>query len=389
MKILQIAPAWIDTPPKEYGGTEWVISNLTSGLVSLGHDVTLFATGDSQSSGKLQYIFKKSLLKQGFDWKDALPVLMHYFEAFKNAKYFDIVHAHLSSTTDLMLLPLLSELTERGIPNLLTIHSRWPYDSTIEKIFLKFYAKNILAVNISQAMHKTLPKQFRDGGVVFNSIDFNKFMFYPKGKNYFTWLGKILPEKGIAEAIKIAKKARKQFIFAGVIDTHVERSMKYFKQQVKPLIDNKQIHFVGPANLKLKNQLLGGAKAFLNPIAWEEPFGMVVLESMASGTPVISYNRGAIPELIEDGKTGFLVKNEAEMVKAINQINKIDRQACRQHVENNFSTQKIAQQYLKVYLSEIKSHKMLRKRKVLRVGQGANTFRFRNTVPVALVLDIQ
>lgn len=387
MRILQIAPAWLDTPPQEYGGTEWVISNLVHGLTSLGHNVTLFATGSSKVEGKLQYVFKRSLLKLGFKWTDAMPALVHYFEAFQRASDNDVVHAHLSSTTDLILLPFLAELTKKGIPNILTIHSRWPYDPGFEKTLLKLYADKILAVNISVAMHKTLPKEFRDGGVVHNSLDLDKILFYPRSSNYLTWIGKIVPEKGVAEAIKIAKKAKERFIFAGVIDPYVERSIRYFKQSVEPLIDGKQIHYLGPANLKLKNQLLAGAKAFLNPISWEEPFGMVVLEALASGTPVISYNRGAISELVKDKETGFLVKNKSEMVKAISQVDQISRYACRQHVQENFSLKKIAKQYLDIYLSEIKFHKSLKKKKTMRSSNGLNTYRFKHAVPAVLPLN--
>lgn len=355
MKILQIAPAWVDTPPQDYGGTEWVIANLITGLSQLGHNVTLFATKNSKTKGNLKYVFKKSFLDQGIIWNAALPPFIHYHEAFKDAKEYDFVHAHLSSETDMVILPFLADLTERGISNLMTIHSRWPFDnySRMDKIFLKLYANKILAVNISKSMHKTLPKQFRDGGFVYNSLDISKMKFSPKGGKYLTWLGKMIPEKGIAEAIKIAKIAGEQFIFAGVIDEYREKSNHYFYSKVKPLIDGSQIQYLGRADLKLKNKLLGGAKAFLNPLNWEEPFGMVIVESMAVGTPVISFDRGAASEVIKNNKTGFLVKNKSEMIKAIAKISKIDRRVCRQHVEEQFSPKSAALGYLKLYRREM------------------------------------
>ncbi|MCL4366135.1 glycosyltransferase family 4 protein, partial [Patescibacteria group bacterium] len=339
MKILQVAPAWVDTPPKDYGGTEWVVANLIKGLSNLGHDITLFATKRSKTAGKTQYIFKKTFLEQNIPWSAALPALIHYNEAFAQASNYDVVHAHLSSETDLIIMPFLSDLTQKGIPNIVTIHSRWPFDtySKIDRMFLNLYAKKILAVNISLSMHKTLPKQFRDGGFVHNSLDITKMKFNHKGGNYLTWLGKILPEKGIAEAIKIAKIAGQKFIFAGVVDKHKVKSVKYFESEVRPLIDGHQVQYLGPADLKLKNKLLGGAKAFLNPIAWDEPFGMVIIESMACGTPVISFTRGAASEVIKDKETGFLVRNRAEMVQRLDQVDKIDRLKCRQHVEDHFS----------------------------------------------------
>lgn len=351
MKILQIASPWLDTPPKDYGGTEWVIANLVKGLSDLGHSVTLFATKTSKATSNPKYLFKKSLLAQGISWTAGLPAFLHFYEAFKEAFKYDVVHAHIASSTDLMVMPFLADLTEQGIPNVMTIHSRWSYDklSHMDKTFIKLYAKKILAVNISKSMHKTLPKGFRDGGFVYNSLDASKMKFSPKGGKYLTWLGKIVPEKGTAEAIKIAKAAGEQLIFAGIIDVCYEKSVKYWKEKVKPLIDGKQIQFLGPANLRLKNKMLGGAKAFLNPLKWDEPFGMVMIESMAVGTPVISISRGAASEVIKNNQTGFLVSSKQGMIKVIKRVGEIDRRACRQHVEDNFSPYRAALQYLKIY----------------------------------------
>lgn len=355
MKILQIAPAWINTPPKDYGGTEWSIANLTKGLVNLGHDVTLFATKGSQTPAKLAYTFDKSFLDQNIPWSAALPAFIHYHEAFKLAKDYDIVHAHLSSGTDMMLLTFLSDLTKQGIPNLLTIHSRWPYDkySQMDQMFLKLYGKNISSLNISKAMTKFLPDQLRHAGVLPNSINLELMKFNAKGGNYLTWIGKIIPNKGLKEAIIAAKKSKMKFIFAGVVDKFKQDSLAYFEQEIKPMIDGKQVIYLGPANLDLKNKLLGNAKAFLNLIHWEEPFGMVMIESMACGTPVIAFNRGAVPEILKHGKTGFIVKSLGEVIAAVGKVNKIDRRICRQHVESNFSNETIAKKAEEFYIKEI------------------------------------
>lgn len=369
MKILQIGPAWMKIPPEDYGGTEWVIANLIKGLSSLGHDVTLFSVKGSRVEGKINYIFKKGLLDEGIDWSAALPAFIHYHQALKNARKYDVVHAHLSSSTDLLLLPLLADLSDKGIPNLLTIHSRFPFDrySYMDSLFLKLYGRKILAVNISKSMQTSLPGQFRDGGFVYNSLDVSKMKFSSSEGKYLTWIGRIIPEKGTAEAIKIAKKTGEQLIFAGIVDQYDEKSVKYFKQKIKPLIDGRQIKYLGPADLKLKNKLLKGAKAFLAPISWEEPFGMVFVESMACGTPVIVYNRGAAPEIIKDGKTGFIVSDQQEMIKAVKRIKEIKRQDCRNHAEKYFLPEAAALKHQRIYEKEIARQTGVSRERIFRV----------------------
>ncbi len=361
MKILQIAPAWVDTPPKDYGGTEWVIANLVKGLAELELDVTLFATKASEADARIEYLFEKGLLSQDISWTAGLAAFLHFHEAFKQADRFDIVHAHLSSETDLITLPFLADLTEKGIPNLVTIHSPWPFDysSGMDKLFLNLYADKILAVNISSYMQKALPDGFRDGGFVYNSVDPSKMEFNSKSGNYLTWLGRIIPEKGTAEAIRIARMAGEQLIFGGIVDQYNPKSVKYWKEAVKPQIDGKQIKYLGPADLKLKNKLMGGAKAFLNPITWEEPFGMVIVESLSCGTPIISYKRGAMAELVKDGKTGFLVKSRSEMKGVIKRVSEIDRGACREDAERRFSPTTAALRYASLYKQEIQLHRNL------------------------------
>ncbi len=369
MKILQIAPPWIDIPPKDYGGTEWVIDNLVKGLEQLGHSVTLYATKTSTppKRTKLRYSFKKSLVDMYVPWEAALPPLIHFHDAFQLSDDYDIVHAHLSSQTDLITLPFLADLTKQGIPSVLTIHGHHPFDrfSNFDRQYYRRYAKYISVINISRTMAALTPKPFKKAGVVYNSIDLSTIKYSPKG-SYLTWIGKIIPDKGLYEAIQIAKKVGEQFIFGGLVDEYQNRSMRYFEEKVLPLIDNKQIIFVGPADLKVKNELLGGAKAFLNPIQWVEPFGMVMIESMAAGTPVISYDRGAACELIVDGKTGYLVETKNQMIEAVNKIDAIDREDCRTHIEENFTPRIAAQQHVKIYkkiIDKVSKRRKSRKKK--------------------------
>ena len=370
MRILQIAPPWIATPPSGYGGTELVIYNLCKGLFELGHDITLFATKNSSSPGELDYVFNKGLVEMDIDWSASLPPFVHYHQAFNKADEYDIVHAHLSSGTDLLILPFLSDLARAGKAALMTIHGHWPYDRNtyMDPYFKKLYAKDIAAISISRAMQKLLPNEFRDIGYIHNSLDLNTLSFRARpashtthssmrprrnDRDYLTWLGKILPDKGTHEAILAAKEAGERLVFGGIVEKYDKRSVEYFQTKVKPLIDDDQIVYIGPVDVKAKNKLLGGAKAFLNPIAWEEPFGMVIVESMACGTPVISYNRGAAPEIIKHGKNGFLVKNRKEMVKAIAAVDTIKRKDCRAYVEEKFSPIAAARKHIEVYQKEL------------------------------------
>ena len=390
MKILQIAPPWIATPPFGYGGTELVIYNLCKGLVELGHEITLFATKNSQSPDELDYVFNKGLVEMDIDWSASLPPFVHYHQAFQKAGEYDVVHAHLSSGTDLLILPFLSDLAQKGKAAVMTVHGHWPYDRNtyMDSYFKKFYAKDIATISISRAMQKLLPKEFRDIGYVHNSLDPNTLSFRARhgsytnksfygasrlrgnGMNYLTWLGKIVPDKGIHEAILAAKEAGEQFVFGGIVEKYDKLSVDYFQTKVKPLIDDDQVIYLGPLDVKAKNKLMGGAKAFLNPITWEEPFGMVMVESMACGTPVISYNRGAAPELIKNGKNGFLVRNRKEMVRAIARVDTIKRKDCRKYVEEKFSPIAAAKKHIEIYQREIA--KMDIERYIVRSEQSAS-----------------
>jgi glycosyltransferase involved in cell wall biosynthesis len=383
MKILQIAPPWIATPPAGYGGTELVIYNLCNGLVALGHEITLFATKNSQSPGNLDYIFNKGLVEMDIDWTASLPPFIHYHQAFQNADTYDVVHAHLSSGTDLLVLPFLSDLAQKGKVAVMTVHGHWPYDrnSYMDPYFKRLYAKDIATISISRAMQTLLPKEFRDVGYIHNSLDLSTLAFRARPRTntnksaqaetqlhgqggYLTWLGKIVPDKGTHEAILTAKEAGEQFIFGGIVDKYDKQSVDYFQTKVKPLIDDQQVIYLGSLDVKAKNKLMGGAKAFLNPIAWEEPFGMVMIESMACGTPVISYSKGAAAELIKNGKNGFLVKGRREMVKAIAKIDTINRKDCRKYVEDKFSPTAAAKKHIEIYQREIARLKIEEKVKV-------------------------
>jgi glycosyltransferase involved in cell wall biosynthesis len=358
MKILQIAPPWIATPPTGYGGTELVIYNLCEQMVTMGHEVTLFATKNSKTSAKLKYVFDKGLYEQGLPWNGALPSILHYQQACKlfSEGDYDIAHLHLSSQTDLMLLAFLSELKK---PYVLTIHGHLPFDryTNFDEFYFDTYASKVSAVNISQTMHDYMPKQFKSDGFVYNGMEVEKMTYNPNPGKYFAWIGRIVPVKGLHHAINVALKTGEKLFFAGTVDLqNTDGGLDYFNNLIKPHIDGEQIKFLGEADFEIKNQLFSNAKAFLNPIDWVEPFGMVMIEAMGCGTPVISFDKGAAKELVLNEETGFLVRDEDEMIEAMSKIHLIDRAVCRNHVLQNFTARASAEGYLKIYHQKVKQH---------------------------------
>jgi glycosyltransferase involved in cell wall biosynthesis len=356
MRIAQIAPPWLPIPPKNYGGTESVIYNLVEELVAQGQDVTLFAPGDAKTSAKLVSFFPNSILGKKGDWGMHLKAFYHLQKALEYVKAhkFDILHTHLSSSTDLYLFPLTASL---DIPHVTTLHSNFPFDhhgaddkaGDADQYYMDWAScVPLVAISENAREQEKMPVHFVD--VVYNGIDMSQFP--PPGKkreNYLVWLGRFVPEKGPHLAIEAAKRVEVPLILAGTIDRYLKASANYFHEQIEPQIDNKQIKYIGPVNMKRKVSLLRRAHAFLNPIEWEEPFGMVMVEAMALGCPVISFARGAAPEIVKDGETGFLVQNLDEMVEALPQIDEIDREETRLYVERNFSAKVMAEKYTEVY----------------------------------------
>lgn len=364
MKIAHIAPPWIRIPPKNYGGTEIVLYNLVEEQVAQGHEVTLFAPGDAKTSARLVSFFPKSLLEEGVPWTAHLQA---YYHMYKSIEYiyehdFDIVHTHLSSSSDLYIFPLTAPLTT---PHVTTLHSRFPFDRAqtwlgeADKYYME-WAPAVPIVAISESAQAEVPYPLNFVGVVHHGIPMQQFV--PSTKkvgNFFVWLGRFVPDKGTHLAIEAAREAGVKIVLAGTIDRHQQDSINYFHQVIKPQIDHEQVRYVGPVNMKEKISLLSRARAFLNPIEWEEPFGMVMIEAMALGCPVISFARGAAPEIVIHRKTGFLVHDVAEMVRFIPRIDEIDRGVTRMHGERNFSSRVMAEKYVKTYKKVIKLAKEL------------------------------
>jgi glycosyltransferase involved in cell wall biosynthesis len=325
-------------------------------LVRRGHDVTLFASGDSKTSAKLVSVYPKAVnyeaiqqmlspLARNLQWMNSFPVFYHAVKAFEQAGEFDIIHDQ-TNYVGLFFARLIKT------PVVSTYHGsfRNAEESPIEKQLLEAYKDhNWIAISDSQRKQTSIPLHF--AGVVHHGIHVEKFPFSEKPGEYLVWLGRITPRKGIKEAIMAAKMAKERLVIAGVVK---ERDAEYFRTEIEPLIDGKQIVFIGPVDHEKKVEVLQHAKALLYPISWEEPFGIVMLEAMACGTPVIAFRRGAVPEVIVHGETGFIVETEKQMVKAIQDIEKIRRITCRQHVATHFTVGKMTDSYEELYRNVLK-----------------------------------
>jgi len=355
MKIAQIASPWIAIPPKNYGGTENVLYTLVEEQVAQGHKVTLFAPGDAKTSAKLVSFFPKSLLAAGESWQAHLKAYYHFHCTVEYLKEhdFDVVHTHLSSAADLYLYPLMASL---ATPYIATLHSPFPFDTApksqlgrADDYYMSWLAA-VPMVAISESARAQAPQDLHFVGVVHHGLSLNDFRPTNRRRgDFFVWLGRFAREKGAHLAIEAAKQAKVPLVLAGTIDRYQQESMNYFKEMIEPQIDDERVKYVGPVNLRQKRSLLSRARGFLNPIEWEEPFGMVMIEAMALGCPVISFPRGAAPELVVDGQTGFLVRNIDEMAQAIPRVDEIDRDATRSHVEQHFSARVMAEKYTQIY----------------------------------------
>lgn len=360
MKIAHIAPPWICIPPQNYGGTEIVLYNLIEEQVAQGHDVTLFAPGDARTSARLISFFPRTLIGDGVPWQGHLKAYYHLHKAVEYIKdhTFDIVHTHLSSSADMYLFPLMAHLL---LPHVMTLHSQFPFDQVqawtghADELYMEWassvpivvmskhaQARNVFPLNIVNVIHHGLP-----------GTNFQVPVKQPEP--FFVWLGRFVPEKGPHLAIAAAQKAGVPLILAGTIDRHVEASVAYFEQEIKPHIDDQHVKYVGPVNMKQKIDLLSRARGLLNPLQWEEPFGMVMIEAMAVGCPVIAFQRGAAPEIVMHGKSGFLVQNVHEMVHFIARIDELDRRRVHAHAKRHFTISTMTQKYTTLYQQIITS----------------------------------
>jgi len=341
MRIAQIAPLWIPVPPITYGGTELIISWLSDELVRRGHEVTLFATGDSKVSARLVPVWPRSLWRAHLTSPHTVFSLM-YEKLLEMQDEFDIIHDHCEWYT----APFSKFLKP---PILTTLHH--PLNEETIILYKKF--PNIYYVAISKNQKKSGPG-INITKTIYHGLPTEKYHFNSNPQDYLLWLSKIIPQKGLTDAIEVAKKRGEKLIISGIIP---KEQQDYFEYRLKPLIDGKQIQFVGASNFEKKIELFKNAKAFLYPVRRPEPFGLVVIEAMTCGTPVIAYREGSMPELIKDGKTGFLVNNQEEMIKALNKVNQIKRNDCHHHIRRKFNLQKMVNKYEALYNKILKNEK--------------------------------
>jgi glycosyltransferase involved in cell wall biosynthesis len=335
MRIAQIAPLHEAVPPKLYGGTERVVSFLTEELVALGHEVTLFASGDSVTSAELEPITPRALrLDPGV--RD--PVASHMLmleKVMRRARDFDMLHFHLDYWP-------FSLFSRQRTPFVTTLHGRLDLPE-LQPVFEAFGETPV--VSISDAQRRPLP-QARFVDTVLHGLPVNLLRPEPVAPGYLAFLGRICPEKCPDRAIRIARKAGIPLKIAAKVD---RVDVDYFNTVIRPLLDGPGVELVGEIGDAEKADFLSGAAALLMPIDWPEPFGLVMIEAMACGTPVIAFNRGSIPEVVEDGVTGFVVEDETGAVAALKRLGQISRIGVRDTFERRFTARRMALDYLKIY----------------------------------------
>ena len=330
MKIALLSPIAWRTPPRHYGPWETIVSLLAEGLVSRGMEVTLFATADSQTKARLDAVCPQPY-EENRDLDAKVWECLHIAHLFEQAEQFDIIHNHFDflplSYSRLVKTPVVTTIHGFSNPRILPVYQAYNRDN--------YY------VSISNS-DRSPDLDYLD--TVYHGIDLNLFTLNSEPGEYLLYFGRIHPDKGTFEAIQIARHSGMKLLIAGII-----QDQSYYDTQVAPYIDEINIIYVGAVGPERRNELLGSAYALLHPIYFNEPFGLSVVEAMACGTPVIAFNRGSMPEVIEEGRTGFLVNNIDEAVNRLRFIPRLNRGQCRQWVQERFSQERMVADYLAVY----------------------------------------
>ncbi len=335
MRIAQVAPLYESVPPCLYGGTERVVSWLTEELVRLGHDVTLFASGDSVTNARLVPACPRAL-RLDSQCKDPLAhhvIMMEH--VFSESANFDLIHCHV----DYIHFPLARRT---DAPCLTTLHGRLDIPDLVA-VYQAFREQPLVSISDSQRA----PLPWANWQATVRHGMPRQSLTYCGGEGkYLAFLGRVSPEKGLEDAIKIACRSGMPLKIAAKVD---QADRLYFEDRIKPLLKCRLVEFIGEIGNDEKNAFLGHAAALLFPINWPEPFGIVMIEALACGTPVVAYRSGSVPEIVEDGITGFIVSDIEGAIGAVNQLEQIDRWRCRKHFEHNFSDERMAREYLTIY----------------------------------------
>lgn len=335
MRIAQVSPLWESVPPQLYGGTERIVSYLTEELVRLGYDVTLFASGDSITTAHLAPICAHALrLNKGIFNRDA-PMTLLLEQALGKSGEFDLIHSHL----DFLGFPISRR---NPTPTLATCHGRLDLPE-LQPLFREY--AEMPMVSISDAQRK--PVSWANWkATVYHGLPSDLYSFNPHPGKYLAFLGRIAPEKRPDHAIEIAKQTGIPLRIAAKVDP---MDREYFHAEIEPLLSHPLVEYLGEITDAEKNEFLGEAMALVCTYDWPEPFGLVLIEALACGTPVLAYRRGSIPEIIEDNVTGFICEGVDTMAAAVQRISEIDRQRCRSSFEERFTVSRMAQDYLRVY----------------------------------------
>ena len=336
MRIAQVAPLYEAVPPRLYGGTERVEAHLTDALVALGHAVTLFSSADACTTAKLAIVRDQAIRLDPATLKSDLAAhLAQLAEVRRRAAEFDVIHFH----TDMIHFPLFEDMADRTVT---TLHGRLDLKD-LPEVYQRWPQYPL--VSISDDQRRPLP--FANwAATVQHGMRSELYAFSARPDGYLAFLGRISPEKRPDRAIAIASAAGRMLKMAAKVD---QADQLYFDDKIEPLLHNPLVRFIGEIGDDRKSAFLGGASALLFPIDWPEPFGLVMIEAMACGTPVIAYDCGSVPEIVEDGVTGFIVRDETEALRAVERLPQLDRRRIRARFEERFSAEAMARNYAALY----------------------------------------
>jgi glycosyltransferase involved in cell wall biosynthesis len=335
MRIAQVSPLYESVPPRGYGGTERVVSYLTEELVAQGHEVTLFASGDSYTKARLEACAPRALRP---DPAAGEPIAIHLValeRMLRMAPEFDVIHAHV----DYLAYPFARRIQT---PVLSTLHGRLDLEALVP-LYREYREQRV--VSVSGAQRRPLP-WLRWMGTVHHGLPRDLYTFRPVSEGYLAFVGRISPEKRVDRAIEIARRAHLPLRIAAKIDPV---DVEYFRETIRPLLDHPLVEFLGELDDRQKDELLGGAAALLFPIDWPEPFGLTMIEALACGTPVIAWQHGSVTEVIEHGVSGFVCDDVGAAVRAVGALDQIERATCRRVFEERFTADRMTRDYLSLY----------------------------------------